>query len=585
MNQTYNQLISQTFCDNAIRTVMMIDDEYLPYTDLVSLVSGAGTLAEVQNRLGISAQAAEMQAYFENKKFICDVSDGYNNFDIERARKSDLLILDYELEKGDPKKSIEILSQLSNSPHMNLTVIYTSKDLSDAWMQVAASLKGGFFGCASDNVPNEDLKNYWDEKTNDGDQVPENWEFFTKEDNCRFLLNKPCEKRVFKHFSGEVGTHQRHTKEIIELIFNRTLRDKDYLKNELTTKAIDGAFGCSKWIKVGNVFIAFCSKSADDDSEIIWTALNEALHDWQPNYYRLIASEIQNQIENGCAAINNYVEHEQYSQAAWLWKIIKDKKAGQFDQTIRELLKINSESFNDKSVLNTESISFAKDVINSFSEKFDKDGLTHNDKIKISAELVSSSIKSSDDQLAVKVMHALNRTSSVKEFNFPYITTGTILHDPSLDKHPHDTKNQWLICVSPACDTVPIQNNSDLYKRLGKGFKLLKFIRLSVISSAKALKDATGGKCFFLENNVTLQIENRPNIEYAICHNESPLDKYTFRLSFFHQDEGVINLSDRDLKVIAQLKNSYAARFQAEASHHEGRIGVDYFTYPEDEAS
>lgn len=43
---TYNELVSSTFCDNAIRSVMMIDDEFITYSDSVKALSGQKTFTE-----------------------------------------------------------------------------------------------------------------------------------------------------------------------------------------------------------------------------------------------------------------------------------------------------------------------------------------------------------------------------------------------------------------------------------------------------------------------------------------------------------------------------------------------------------
>jgi hypothetical protein len=55
-----------------------------------------------------------------------------------------------------------------------------------------------------------------------------------------------------------------------------------------------------KWIQSGNIFISVFHKDKDDhenDGERIWQTLNESLIEWNPSYYQIIKSEIQNTIE------------------------------------------------------------------------------------------------------------------------------------------------------------------------------------------------------------------------------------------------------------------------------------------------
>ena len=138
--ENYNNLIKKTFCENAIRTVLLIDDQYSPYAKLVSDVKNAHNLEELKSLLDFSERAAGIQQFFEEKKLICDISDGFTNFDPEKARKSDLIILDYYLEGNEPRKTVEILNELLISNHMNLVILYTNKELDESWLQVICSL-------------------------------------------------------------------------------------------------------------------------------------------------------------------------------------------------------------------------------------------------------------------------------------------------------------------------------------------------------------------------------------------------------------------------------------------------------------
>jgi len=111
----------------------------------------------------------------------------------------------------------------------------------------------------------------------------------------------------------------------------------------------------------------------------------------------------------------------------------------------------------------------------------------------------------------------------------------------------------------------------------------LKFIQFEPITLNSALSKATDGIYLFIDNDITLQTSSNPNLEYAICRNLSD-DAISFNLSLLSSatDEsdisGVItNTSAYQVK--AQLKDSYAVRFQALASHHIGRVGVDFVKY------
>lgn len=106
----YESLVTQTFCDNAIRSVMMIDDEFITYSKLIQALANGNSIPATT--LESSKRAAVLESYFQEKKILCDLDDSAGHLDVERIRKSDLLIIDYHLQNQNPKKTIEILSGL-----------------------------------------------------------------------------------------------------------------------------------------------------------------------------------------------------------------------------------------------------------------------------------------------------------------------------------------------------------------------------------------------------------------------------------------------------------------------------------------
>ncbi len=133
----YESLVQKTFCNNAIRSVMMIDDQFIPYPDLIDSLSKNEHIDE--EKVITSQRAALLEKFFQNEKILCDIDNSVRNLDVERIRKSDLLIIDYHLERDNPSKTLEILCGLKNSKHFNLAVVYTSEKPETVWKQIAAS--------------------------------------------------------------------------------------------------------------------------------------------------------------------------------------------------------------------------------------------------------------------------------------------------------------------------------------------------------------------------------------------------------------------------------------------------------------
>jgi hypothetical protein len=182
---------------------------------------------------------------------------------------------------------------------------------------------------------------------------------------------------------------------------------------------------------------------------------------------------------------------------------------------------------------------------------------------------------------AVEVVHALNQSISSKPFSGKNITIGTILRDSGNDIG-------WYLCVSPSCDTVPLQHTDKIAERI-KPNRLLKFIRLEVTNLESALENATHSKYIFLKNSknkpVALEalnaINNQPAIDFAIVdnHDRDSIVGGDVSVNFVGEPEKTI------LTPVLQLREAYAARFQAVASHHVGRIGVDFIPFTSSDPS
>lgn len=574
MNQeAYNNLITETFCENAIRTVMLIDDEHIPYSKLVNYVKDGNIIqAETIDKL---TQASELQRFFEEKELICDISDGFTNFNADKARKSDLIILDYFLENNEPRKTVEILEQLAKNDHLNLVVLHSNQDLDISWLQVSANLIGGISSDFDSIIANnEHALEFWNNATEDGTEIPETWTALIKQSDLEnYILEKKPSKATIRELINLIGTDNRqHRCEVYNCLCSYVLnKHKDnILNNEKTTLDVNGSLK-DKWLKIGNVFICFSSKSENNTGELVYSALKESLVNWKPNYFRLISSEIQNKLENKGIPISNFNEQQYYTQAGWLWKILSSSEP----LKIQELLDKNWKNISEKLIHDGHLFKFSQNVLNCFNDFPQNTGekACTDTQINYACTHTSDSISIN----AERVVHELNKSLSMKAVTSSYITTGMILKLETQDK-----LDKWYVCVSPACDCVPSQNNTTMFKRLAPQFKPIKLLELTNIAQKKALSRATEGKCIFIDDNTTLQVGSSPNIEYILSHNNTDgLEEFTYKASFIEVNGDVLSTPCSTLIAYAQLKEEYAAKLQAMASHHVGRIGVDFVDYGE----
>jgi hypothetical protein len=61
----YNSLVQKTFCENAIRSVVMIDDDFLTYSESIRALNNEVDLD--YNKIDSSKRAATLESFFQSK--------------------------------------------------------------------------------------------------------------------------------------------------------------------------------------------------------------------------------------------------------------------------------------------------------------------------------------------------------------------------------------------------------------------------------------------------------------------------------------------------------------------------------------
>ena len=64
----YNSLVQKTFCENAIRSVVMIDDDFLTYSESIRALNNEVDLD--YNKIDSSKRAATLESFFQSKNMI-----------------------------------------------------------------------------------------------------------------------------------------------------------------------------------------------------------------------------------------------------------------------------------------------------------------------------------------------------------------------------------------------------------------------------------------------------------------------------------------------------------------------------------
>ncbi|MFZ6871814.1 response regulator receiver domain [Undibacterium sp. Di27W] len=576
----YKDLVTKTFRDESIRSVIMIDDDFLPYDELCLQTIPFADLPEPK-KIG-TAKAAAIHKFFQSKKITCDIDKGADNIDIEKIRKCDLVILDYHLEQNDPKKSINIIKGLSETDHMNLVVVYTREPLERVWLEIASSIYG------SANIEdtlgvNKTATEYWDNNTDSGASIPEEWKSkITYADLEEYAITGKATKSTIKWFCQ--NTIANIGSLISDIVCSHAFSQFNILNSQQSHIKISGKNSEIKWIHFGNVFVVLTNKSAEngqDDPLLIWNEISKALVDWAPTYYQLLISEMQNRLENEPISFSRNLSHDPEGQAGWLHQILSSETGPNRGAVIDQLFSYLTDELEQKLLSDRKMAEVLTSVFDSLLKEFLAQEVPQKvDLLTYCAKHVNLNIPV--EKHKEYIGHALNYTLCSTEFDNGYVTSGTILLGSN--------SNDAYLCVAPACETVPMQHTGHLTQKL-KPHRLMKVLHLTKTELRAALQSATNSNCIFLKTQngqryaySVVNTNGHPTIDYLLVKNHDTSTRAQcvngISVSFISTDsETKLTPEEKMLHPIAQLRDIYTARFQALASHHIGRVGVDFINF------
>lgn len=623
MTAAYKQKITQAFRDNSIKSVLLIDDEYQSYealvenkeffnkklvelensdiTDINEYKKALSNILNIdkvnigdktENFLRRSSKAQQFTNFFHSKKKICSVESNIEQLEVEKIRKSDLVVLDYHLNPenkgGEALSSLKLISDLSKNKHMNIVVVYTNEELETVWQQIAAVL----YGDRSDSVELQgDELDAWDRNQLDWE---EEWKtsVFDKSmlrkhlfgDLDYQLILSDLKELVDEDTSNELSI--AHIKKLVE----KSILKLNLIKAKETSFAIHGTEG--QWIQAGHVFIALKSKQDNnDDPKDIWDCIETCLHDWKPSFYRVITSQLQNQIEDANLSMEKVLSKGKMEQISMLWGILRvsdDNRHTAAKEMLANLLNDVSEHIqNDSQLIDfvVESSNSTSDPIPKFINREENPGSHNkyiNDVLNISArnyEMVSDE----DLNLSYRcnIVHAFNEQLCTVKENVRHISTGVVVKDIS--------GSDYYLCIAPSCNTVPKQVTGSSLVEAMTPHRAMRFIKLKTEKDLKkALNKAHQSDIIFVSDNderLALKIyekEGVPAIDqgFVVNHDNEKIEVgATKKIRFvITNDSKDLEIIEKEFLPIAKLRAGFASRYQNAQLQYEARIGVDFMS-------
>ncbi|EGR4327406.1 hypothetical protein DDO12_08935 [Vibrio cholerae] len=627
MPELYRNKIVEAFRDNAIRSVLLIDDEYLPFEKLVtSHTSFYENLDSISKALEASSEQKEMYqeklgqlrarldeasgylmrsevakdfvSFFHGKRLICDVEDRTDNLDKDKVRKSDLIVLDYYLQKPEvtsnpAEYSLKLIDELSESKHMNIVVVYTKEDLDSVWFEVAATLRGCHENNAETFYSDSTLYREWQDNHSEWEME---WQLIvSKNIHEQFLKSEHDITKLAQELQDactERGYDLPKSKHV-EWLLEQAIRP--YNKNNCPLSKFEIHGTRERWLQAGDVFVVFCSKdSGEGDTRRdttpleVWDLIQKSLIDWYPSFYRVVTSELQNQIEDANLSMEKVLAAGNTEQIAALWGILRVEDSLR-EQASKELLNNLLNDVVDKIQNSSELLKFIKETANCIDNNlpaFISPEINREQYQSYLRNIVVSASKNLKvpegkvtQEFRGQVLHAFNEQLSIEKELPDHISTGVVLKDIN--------EGTYYLCIAPSCNTVPNQATGEVAKRM-KSHRPMRFIRMANVTNKllDKLKVAHQSDVIFVsDDNERLALgvyesNDVPTIEHGVVihHDTALIASGEFKdVQFLITEPETADLKvvTRRFKLVAKLRPAFASRYQNYQIQYEARIGVD----------
>ncbi|RZF63250.1 hypothetical protein EWE75_17030 [Sphingomonas populi] len=607
---TYDEAVVETLRKRAVQSAILIDDSFPSYNDLLVANDPAAVRADFPD----VDEARRLYALMHKNRIVCDIENSVDSVDtdfIDKIRKSDLVVLDWNLKRADPNDSedaVRLLHGLSTSPHFNLVIIYTRDDLMEVWTRAAVRLRSGWrekeawldgVDLGSDRDPDELIG-----KLDPDGRV----ELITDEMLRQYVLGGikgvSGEQKLQLGLFNDHGVPRASTQRVLEaMIHRRALRAHGAPEDAGEPRAIEGeAEGSPPYLNAGSVFVCMMKKAQEPmaDEAGILECLDKALVAWKPSVLQLLVSELQNELEHRSYAFDSTLMPSNLLKAGWMFHMLREYGNGEkvaVDSLVASLNARLAESIEGSIQLqledpNSRIMKFGRVAARLSVEAMgDISNGTEIEVVEAAAREAGLKFNDKHD-IGSEVLHALNEYLSSDVFRGGHMTTGTVLCS--------EDGKEWWMCVTPACDMVPRMSSDGFsWHAALHPFQPVTLLKLEPSTAKQSLPEAergtqvfasTAGKQHFLRATHAKMRQPRPitwMLEPQRIEGGKPWQRHGFVFKEMGKAAGVLAIEERKVFAVSQLRPQYAARFLHLLSSHQSRIGVDYarFGKPADEGT
>ena len=584
-SETYAEHTVRSFRDDAIRTAVLIDDEFPSY-------------AEADDGYREAERARALYTYFHELGLVCDVHNLQSGPDdlgsmAEKLRKSDLVVLEYHL-KDKGEKSLGILRSLAESAHFNLVVLYTAEpSLPAVALRAAAVMHGAPPLDERPELPAGDEDMMTDAIVEAGLEPTfgQLADFVTT--GAVPWMRDACD--IVADDTNDIG--QAETRRIADMIGSHHLGQLlDQV--ELSSVPLETRYNVEGdgplWVQAGRSFVAILKKrkpESDDagerqnEGQMVWDYLSEALLSWKPNFYRLMLSEIQNALElDALGSSQDWLDDELcLGLGMYLFStgelegeggIDENAVAGKVEDLTDRFVDIIRRKLSVHEQVGETGRQVFRELLDTAPREPQQDETVRHER----ARLFAGYPEDERAEWEKDILPRVNAFMVSDAFRGSHVTTGTVIFDERADK--------YFLCTSPACDLVPGRAPNPMS------------LQVAELSMEKGDGQNTSGEKIMFERGggvVTCRVLASKTKQIKLTHMLLPNGTTTRREGDGRHKLDAIFLKDMvwdegrndeggphgtatlvTVEVVAQLRRGFAERYLNEAGKQLSRIGVDF---------
>ncbi len=578
----YSGFVEEAFI-KPIRSVLIVDDDYPTFDEMLDAQIERDNGSEPDRRkewYNDPARIKKVMGRFRapQQPLLVDVHDGTNvpvGAEVKIAshlHQSDLLVLDYQLDRtrpGDGSTAISIVRSLMSNDHFNLVVVHTSENLEGVFRETLLALMSATLPLLTQEE-SEKVEGLLFDAESDKEGVTERLYISVGTDQylharchpstyLRTMGKSQQPYATFRDESDEFGWEPDDRKLVLRYLLLRAETALQAKFNPRGNFSLAWDDGPVKYIAADSVFVAFSSKTDDDD---LLGELLEALNAWAPEPSRLFLAKLRAEMDEFGVMAQRDILQSRHALAHWYSRLLESNGAAR-RWLVAESVNRHSEQL----------MSALLPRVESFASRLVEAETAAGAALDISKEHFKVDLANPQEKLRSAREH--NAYVSSKAPEGWHLTTG----------HIFKLGNDHWVCVSPACDTVPAQLSAARVAAFGERLPFMA-VKLFEVADTKPINDVQTNRYVFVMLNSLVKAFcfndpasdlSAPAWHTVFADNRGQFGKdFTFHVFVAEKGSRRMVQKRHSARVVAQLRYEYALNLVQRLGGTFTRIGLDY---------